>query len=119
MSKVLHTTTLTAALFTLVIGTLLLQAIFRSPSRQIPLERLPEQECDGEALPVEYPFQGGFIEPHACNVQCADQIQRYILYSNGLATPCEKLPGCLDWGEDRGITCRPPEPLSKVESSNG
>lgn len=63
--------------------------------------------CEGVKLSVSYPYAGGFLDPHACAIQCQDQQQRYIVYSNGFATQCEKLPGCRDLGEDRGVICIP------------
>jgi hypothetical protein len=75
-------------------------------------ERLPEvappeptAECKGDPITVEYPFNGTMVEPHACKPQCADGKQRYILYTNGVATQCSDPPSCLDWGEDHGETC--------------
>lgn len=68
----------------------------------------PPKSCIGEPIIVEYAFGGDFMEPWACQIQCEDKIQRYILYSNGQATQCEEVPGCLDWGEDHGVTCTPP-----------
>ncbi len=69
----------------------------------------PDQPCVGEPIEVDYPYYGGMLQPHACQPQCDDNIQHYILYSNGKATQCQKLPGCLDWGEDQGVTCVPEE----------
>lgn len=66
------------------------------------------QPCEGEALNVDYPYYGGMLQDHACKPQCTDKVQRFVLYSNGKATQCQKVPGCLDWGEDRGVTCVPP-----------
>lgn len=71
------------------------------------------QACVGQPLEVDYPYQGGMLDPHACAVQCEDEVQRYIVYTNGKATQCQILPGCLDWGEDQGTTCVIP----KVPSS--
>ena len=71
-------------------------------------------ECVGVALAVDYPFQGGFLDPHACKPQCDDGKQRYIVYNNGKATQCQILPGCLDWGEDRGVTCTPPGEMTST-----
>ncbi len=67
------------------------------------------QPCEGKALPVDYPYHGGMLTPHACAPQCEDKAQRYILYTNGKATQCQTVPGCLDWGEDQGVTCIPPK----------
>jgi hypothetical protein len=96
-----------AALFTLILGLLILQAT-TSLRFQLPeVEKEPEA-CIGQPLFVEYTYEGGYIDDHACAVQCQDQIQRYIVYTNNVATQCEKLPGCNDVGEDRGETCEPP-----------
>jgi len=65
-----------------------------------------EESCVGEPIVVDYDFGGSFMEPHACAVQCADDKPRYILYKNGKATQCETPPGCNDYGEDRGVTCK-------------
>ncbi|HLD63496.1 MAG TPA: hypothetical protein VI913_01225 [Candidatus Peribacteraceae bacterium] len=77
----------------------------------------PEQPCRGEPIFVEYDFEGGFLEPHACAIQCEDQQERFIYYRNGKATQCEKLPGCRDIGEDREITCTPPA-MSTFDTSS-
>ncbi len=73
-----------------------------------------EEECTGEAIYVAYPYEGGMLDPWECKVQCDDKKQRHIVYTNGVATPCEKLPGCLDYGEDYGITCKTKEPLKST-----
>lgn len=65
----------------------------------------PPKDCEGRPLYVEYAYESGNKDPHACAIQCEDDIQRYLVYSDGFATQCEMLPGCLDWGEDRGVTC--------------
>lgn len=67
-----------------------------------------ETECVGEPIVVDYDFGGTFMEPHECAIQCQDGNPRYILYANGKATQCETPPGCNDYGEDRGITCKVP-----------
>jgi hypothetical protein len=76
-----------------------------------PPPQPPEQDCIGEAVLVNYPYRGTVEDPHACLPQCSDGKQRYILYTNGKATQCEDPPGCNDYGEDRGITCRSPSSL--------
>lgn len=68
----------------------------------------PGQMCKGEPIIAGYPYQGGLLDPHACKVQCEDGRQRYVVYTNGMATQCQEPPGCLDWGEDNGVTCEPP-----------
>ena len=67
------------------------------------------QPCEGTPIEVDYPYYGGMLQPHACKPQCDGDEQRYVLYTNGKATQCQKLPGCLDWGEDQGVTCVPPD----------
>ena len=71
-----------------------------------------DQPCQGTPIFVTYPYQGGMLDPWECKVQCDDKKQRYIVYTNGKATPCEVLPGCLDYGEDYDITCTPPKDLA-------
>jgi len=67
--------------------------------------------CEGDPIKVDYtyphPEDEDFENPWECQVQCTDGIQRYISYSNGKGTQCEKLPGCLDQGEDQAVTCKP------------
>lgn len=89
---------------------LVLLVVFRQSLYRSSLEQhdLVPPVCEGAPLPVSYPYAGGFLEPHACAMQCQDQIQRYVVYSNGFATQCEKLPGCRDLGEDQGVICVPP-----------
>lgn len=67
----------------------------------------PDQPCEGTPIEVDYPYYGGMLQPHACAPQCDDNEQHYVLYTNGKATQCQLLPGCLDWGEDQGVTCLP------------
>ncbi len=67
----------------------------------------PNQPCEGTPIEVDYPYHGGMLGPHACEEQCDTTTQRYVLYTNGKATQCQRLPGCLDWGEDQGVTCVP------------
>lgn len=97
-------------LIVLILGGILLIVAFESlfPKTTLPVVANPpiEEECLGEPIVVDYPYQGGMLEPWECRIQCDDKKQRYIVYTNGIATPCEKLPGCLDYGEDYGITCR-------------
>lgn len=70
------------------------------------------EPCIGEPIEVDYAYDYKIMEPHACKPQCTDGKQRYILYTNGLATQCEMLPGCNDTGEDRRVTCVVPESAS-------
>lgn len=90
----------------IVIGIILfIQAFITDPK---PPKR-KEKACKGEPIYVDYPYETGYLEPWACKVQCDDQQRRYIVYSNGKTTQCEKLPGCRDWGEDHGETCKRPD----------
>lgn len=111
MTKNLTSATVIAFSFILVM--LILQATTQFRVRLPEVERKPES-CVGEPLFVDYPFEGGYIDDHACAVQCEDRIQRYIMYRNNRATQCELLPGCLDKGEDSGQTCEPPTLESKI-----
>lgn len=65
------------------------------------------QACIGTPIEVDYAYHGNMLAPHACAQQCNTNVQRYVLYTNGKATQCQTLPGCLDWGEDQGVTCIP------------
>lgn len=95
------------ALFAAVTVSLLWLSV--RPAKVPPPPPPPEQEdCVGTAIVVRYAYNGGINTPHECRVQCEDDEPRYILYSNGQATQCEEPPGCLDLGEDKGITCVPP-----------
>lgn len=80
------------------------------PRKYVPQERevVPEVACVGTPIVVDYAFEGGYLEPWACEQQCADDQPRFVLYSNGKATQCETPPGCNDFGEDSGVTCIPP-----------
>jgi|GEM_PF-693868 len=101
----LHTVALgTAGIMVVVVAW---QALTEAP---IPNAQPPEpiQACIGEPIIVDYEYGGSMMDPWECEVQCKDGIQRYIYYTNGKATQCELLPGCLDWGEDKGILCDPP-----------
>ena len=75
---------------------------------ELPPAPLVEENCIGTPITVAYPYLGGVNDPWDCKVQCDDDEPRYILYSNGKATQCETSPGCNDYGEDRGITCKLP-----------
>lgn len=89
---------------------------------RMPEVKLPDPlaDCVGEPLSVPYAYTGGVNEPWACQVQCDDQKQRYLSYTNGVFTQCEMLPGCNDTGEDSGVTCRAPlisKPIPNTASS--
>jgi len=65
--------------------------------------------CEGKAIEVDYewphPTDEDFENPWECEVQCEGGRQRYISYSNGIGTQCEKIPDCFDIGEDYKVTC--------------
>ena len=75
----------------------------------ISIKDLPKNgdTCKGEPIVVSYEYGGGMMDPHECAPQCEDEIQRYIMYTNNIATQCQILPGCADWGEDNNVTCVP------------
>lgn len=108
VSKYFNVTTVTAALLTYVVAMLMIYALRGNPDQVLaPEKKEAPVACKGEAIVVDYPFEGGYLAPHACKVQCQDKKQRYVLYKNGSATQCEDLPGCNDKGEDSGVTCVP------------
>ena len=94
-----------------VIATVLLYQSFIADASKNEFAPKEGQACRGIALVVDYPFYGGMLQPHACKPQCEDGVQRYIVYTNGKATQCQTVPGCLDWGEDQGVTCIPPKEI--------
>ena len=70
--------------------------------------------CLGKPIFVDYPYEGAYLVPVACMVQCEEKTdQRFIYYTNGEATQCEENLGCWDTGEDRDITCIPPADVEK------
>ena len=81
-------------------------ALFPASTMQLP--QADEIPCVGQPVTVTYPYLHKQEKPFECQVQCKDNIPRYILYTNSLATQCETLPGCTDYGEDSGITCQAP-----------
>ncbi len=102
--------TLVLGFLGIVLVAMVVQAFIpaRAPGAARPQPDAPVEACVGEPIAIDYPYEGMSVDPHTCKVQCEDGKQRYILYTNGKATPCERVPGCLDYGEDRGITCTPP-----------
>jgi hypothetical protein len=108
----------TLALFGVIVVLLFIQALFPRQASPVDPADMVKGECEGEALAVPYAYTGNVVEPWSCKVQCTDQKQRYLLYTNGVATQCEKLPGCNDYGEDRGETCTIPGNASVLEMSS-
>lgn len=102
---------------TLIILILVVQWVLppRMPEVEVPA---PVADCFGKPLAVDYPYNGTVNEPWACQAQCEDGIQRYLVYTNNTATQCQALPGCNDTGEDSGVTCRIPlsTPVSAAKS---
>ena len=97
--------TLIGIFFTFICAVVVFQAY--APER-IPLVKNIDKPCKGTPIVVDYPYEGGFLDPHACKVQCDGDEPRYVQYSNNFGTQCETPPGCNDWGEDKGITCKLP-----------
>lgn len=79
------------------------------PPKPTPKALMQEVLCTGTPIFVNEPYLGGPIDPHSCLPQCDDDQPRYLIYTNGKATQCETPPGCNDYGEDRGITCKAPQ----------
>jgi len=106
-------------LFLVIVFVMVITQSFVTPRVQ-DYEPAVTEECLGTPIIVDYPYAGGFLDPHACASQCDDQQQHYVLYSNEKATQCQILPGCLDWGEDRGVTCTAPgqSPVSEASSTS-
>ena len=73
-----------------------------------------DKDCSGKPIFVDYPYEGGYLDPAECLVQCEEQVQRFIYYTNGQATQCEESLGCWDAGEDAGITCIPPSNIEEL-----
>lgn len=109
---------LSPSIILLALGGILLIVVIESlfPNTSVPSVDVPvaKEDCTGEPIHVAYPYEGGMLDPWECRIQCDDKKQRYIAYTNGKAAPCEELPGCLDYGEDHGITCKPPVALKST-----
>ncbi len=97
--------------FAIVLLVLMYSTFTERPIPEKPVAE-SEQTCIGRPILVGYPFpppmDAAFENPWECRSQCDDGVRRYIHYSNGKATQCGELPGCLDWGEDNRTTCLPP-----------
>jgi len=104
-----------------ILGLLLVIVILQSvvPQEYVSTPQEPVQlgSCLGDPIEVDYAYTGTVADPWTCQVQCEDDVPRYILYTNGRATQCETPPGCNDYGEDHGITCQPPGQESAVGTS--
>lgn len=83
-----------------------------------PTPPVVEEPCIGAPIAVTVPFTGAVNDPWTCQVQCADDKPRYILYTNGKATQCETPPGCNDYGEDHGTTCALPAATNRASKSS-
>ena len=105
-------------LLTALVVVLFLQVVFPRGEAERTLEDLTAGDCKGTPIQVPFEYNGTFLEPWSCEQQCKDGKQHYLVYTNGLATQCEELPGCNDTGEDNGQTCDIPgkksiTPMSK------
>ena len=109
----------------IIIGTLgvilvivMIQQLFPKGNAVIVVDRSAEdKECAGVPIVVSYPFEGGMLDPWECKIQCEDKKQRYIVYTNGKATPCAAVPDCTDYGEDNSVTCKVPGGMKSTTSS--
>lgn len=90
----------------LMFAVVFVQSVLPEGAAPVPPPTPPAGSCIGEPIEVEYAYTG-WLEPHACAVQCDDDEPRYILYTDGKATQCQTPPGCNDEGEDKGIFCEP------------
>ena len=103
--------------FGIIFVLLFLQAMFPPRDAKRDLTQPAQQDCVGTPLYVPYEYNGTTVDPWSCQPQCTDQKQHYLVYTNGMATECETLPGCNDAGEDNGVTCHIPNgavPVSPV-----
>lgn len=96
------------AFFILIVLMLIYQGVREAKIPSVQDQPKSHVACKGEPIVVDFAFTGGVADPHSCAEQCVDGREHYILYVNGMATQCEALPGCNDYGEDNGITCEPP-----------
>lgn len=114
MSERILENRLLVAFFGLILFILFIQAVFPAREKKVEITEQEQEDCMGEPLHVPYAYTGNVVEPWSCKPQCDDGRQRYLVYTNGVATQCEELPGCNDSGEDHGVTCRMPTktPLS-------
>jgi hypothetical protein len=119
MSTDLRTSKPLLLFFGVIVALLFFHAMFPPNPPQRDLSAAATEDCIGEPLSVPYEYTGNVVEPWSCQPQCADKKQRYLVYTNGLATQCEMLPGCNDYGEDRGQTCRIPGAASVPGSVGG
>lgn len=111
---------ITLGALTVIFIVVLFQVIL--PERPLPppepsAPALSTTPCRGEPIAVNFAFTGTIHEDWTCKIQCTDRKLRYILYSNGIATQCEELPGCNDYGEDHNITCAPPLKTNNLPKS--
>lgn len=86
-----------------------------APAREVPKA---EKACVGTPIYVNAEYNGSTVNEWSCQPQCDDKIQRYLVYTNGVATPCDTLPGCFDYGEDNGVTCIPPAGSAQSQAAS-
>ncbi len=84
---------LVAVILVLIIAIVALEQL---TSPVIDTSDLPKDgsSCEGEPLYVDYPYERKMVQPHACQIQCDDEIWRHIVYTNEMATQCQRPPGC-------------------------
>ena len=91
---------------------------FREPSMPNIPPPEPEKPCKGQAIYVDYEYPPTQQpSPWECEVQCNDDEERYVHYTNDFGTQCEAPPGCLDLGEDNNVTCTIKNTQSTVEAN--
>ena len=99
------------AFFALLVLVLVYQGVREAKIPNIVEQSQPSVACKGTPIVVDFTYTGGVAEPHSCKLQCEDGLEHFVLYANGMATQCEALHGCNDYGEDNGVTCEPPQNL--------
>ena len=87
---------------------LLFSALFPKQAKPRDVTQIATDECKGEPISVPLAYTGSPLDPWSCQPQCDDKKQRYLVYTNGVATQCDVPPGCFDAGEDGGVTCKIP-----------
>ena len=100
-------------LYVLILCILIVLVVQSCTKKELPKATPPppKEVCRGERITVDYTFphpsDASFDNPWECHIQCEDEVQRYIYYTNDVATQCAILPSCLDRGEDDLVTCIP------------
>lgn len=91
-----------------IAAVLLFSALFPRQAKPRDISADASVTCKGTPINVPLAYTGSPLDPWSCQPQCDDKQQHYLVYTNGVATQCETLPGCFDTGEDSGVTCKIP-----------